>query len=314
MKEAADKEKRQGLFDMDMDYAVSDEMKKLWAVELSLVEKFKEICKKWGLTYYASDGTLLGAVRHKGFIPWDDDMDFLMMWPDYRKLMEVAPQECQYPFFFQGIYSEQDSMPGACRLRRSDTTGYTKWEHENAGPGYNLGIFIDIFPLFYIPDSSEDRAKQKENVMHLWRCIHGHDALIRQKRGDYVNEQYKSFIPEYLELCKARGINDAENPDIAWLKEEYLNACAWKETTIEVGMTSYRCHAANFIWDAEWFERSVELPFENTTVNCPAEYEKILEREYGDWRTPVMGADHELYYVDTKTPWERFLSEQKTKI
>lgn len=296
---------------MSNEYTVSVEMKKLWSVELSLFEKLKEICQKWDLTLYASDGTLLGAVRHKGFIPWDDDMDFQMMWPDYLKLMEVAPRECEYPFFFQGIYSEENAIAGACRLRRSDTTGYTKWEHENAEPGYDLGVFIDVFPLFYVPESSEDKANQKEMVMHLWRCIHGHDALLRVNRGDFANEQYKSFIPEYLDLCKARGINDVENPDIVWLKEEYLNACAWGEKTEEVGTTSYRCHAANQIWDAAWFEQTVELPFENTTVICPAEYEKILEREFGDWRTPVMGSDHEMFAVDTETPWKQYSEKNR---
>lgn len=296
---------------MSVDYVVSDETKKLWAVELSLLDKLKEICNKWGLTYYAADGTLLGAVRHKGFIPWDDDMDFFLLWPDYQKLMEVAPQECEYPFFFQCIYSERDAMAVYSRLRRSDTTGFTRWEYENVGPGYDLGIFIDIFPLFYIPDSTEERAKQKEKVMHLWRCIHGHDALIRQKRGAFVNKQYESFIPEYLGLCRERGINNAEDPNIIWLKEEYLEACAWNlKEAKEVGTTSTRCHAPTDVWDKKWFEKTVELPFEDTTINCPAEYEMILEREYGNWRTPVMGgAEHIFYAVDTDTPWKKYIED-----
>ena len=291
---------------------VSEETKKLWEVELSLFEKLKEICKKWNLTYYAADGTLLGAARHKGFIPWDDDMDFFLMWPDYQKFLKLAPQECQYPFFFQGIYSDQHALVVESRLRRSDTTGITKWEHENVAPGYDLGISIDIFPLFYVPESMEERTKQKEQVMHLWRCVHGHDALLQKKRGSAVDERYESFIPEYLDLCAERGIEDVENPDIVWLKEEYLKACAWDEKkTKEVGRTAAKCHVPSEMWDAEWFEQCIELPFEGTTINCPAGYEKILEREFGDWRTPVMGtAEHELFAVDTETPWKQYLEKK----
>ena len=152
---------------MDLKYVVSEETKKLWAVELSLFEKFKEICNKWNLTYYASDGTLLGAARHKGFIPWDDDMDFGMLWPDYKKLMEIAPKECDYPFVFQGIYSDPYSMVVGSRLRRSDTTGVTKWEYENIGPEHDLGVFIDIFPLFSVPDSEEERKNDQRKVREL---------------------------------------------------------------------------------------------------------------------------------------------------
>lgn len=295
---------------------MDEDLRELWAVELELFEKLKEICRKYDLSCFASDGTLLGAVRHKGFIPWDDDMDFVLPWKDYQKLMEVAPRECQPPFFFQSIYTEQDAMANACRLRKSDTTGYTKWEQENAGPAYNRGVFIDVFPLFFVPDSAEERAEQKDAVMHLWRCIRGHDALIRRKRGDPVSEQYALFIPEYLELCRDRGITATDEPDIVWLKEEYLKACAWDlEDAREVGITSYRCHAPNLIWDAEWFERGVELPFENRSVRCPAKYEKVLEREYGDWRTPVRGAsDHEMFVLDLKTPWKEYMRKHGTKL
>lgn len=286
---------------------MKDDLSLLHNVELSLLEKFKEICKKHNLTYYAACGTLLGAIRHKGFIPWDNDMDLFLPWDDYKRLLQVAPKECQYPFFFQSIYTERDSMANASRLRRSDTTGFTKWEYENVGPGYNFGIFIDIFPLFNVPDSPEEREKQKDAVMHAWRCIHGFDALNQKKRGGIVNSTYESFIPEFQELCEEKGISYNVELDITWLKEEYLNACVWKGKTREVGTTSSRCHKPTLMWNAEWFDRIIELPFENTTISCPAEYEKILVKSYGDWRTPVKGqSDHEMVAVDTKTPWREF--------
>lgn len=284
---------------------MNTDLRKLQEIELNMLEKLKEICKKHHLTYYAACGTLLGAVRHKGFIPWDDDMDLFLPWEDYKKLMEIAPLECKYPFFFQSIYTERDSMANACRMRRSDTTGFTKWEYENVGPGYNLGIFIDIFPLFNVPDSDEERAIQKEKVMHTWRCIHGHDAYIQKKRGGFVNEQYESFIPEFKSLCKEKELSF--DNDITWLKENYLEACVWSHNTKEVGTTSSRCHKPTLMWNAEWFEKTIELPFENTTITCPAGYEKILEKSYGDWRTPVKGgADHEMVAVDTETCWQDF--------
>lgn len=132
-------------------------MQKIWDVELDLLEKFKSICEKYELNYFASCGTLLGAARHKGFIPWDDDIDVFLLWSDYKKLMERASAECDYPYFFQSIYTERDAMPSACRLRRSDTTGFTRWEYENVGPEYDRGVLIDIFPLFYVPDTDEDK-------------------------------------------------------------------------------------------------------------------------------------------------------------
>lgn len=284
---------------------MNNSINELQTVELSLLEKLKEICEKYNLKYYAACGTLLGTIRHKGFIPWDDDMDLFLPWPDYQKLMEIAPQECKYPFFFQSIYTERDMMANACRLRRSDTTGFTKWEYENVGPGYNFGVFIDIFPLFNVPDSDKDRAVQKEEVMYKWRCIHGHDAYFQKKRGKLANKEYESFIPEYIELCRKRGLS--VDCDITWLKEEYLHACVWDERTKEVGTTSSRCHKPSLMWNAEWYDKTIELPFENTTIICPAEYEKILEKSYGDWKTPIMGgADHEMAAVDTHTPWQDF--------
>ena len=279
-------------------------LQQVWNVELDLLEKFKSICLKYELNYCASSGTLLGAVRHQGFIPWDDDIDLFLPWDDYKKLLEVAPGECSYPYFFQSFLTEADGEASASRLRRSDTTGFTKWEYENVGSDYDKGIFIDIFPLFNVPDSEEERCIQKESIMFFWKCIRGHDAVAQIHRGSTPNKDYLQYIPYYRSVCYTMSITE--------LKWAYLNTCAMNENrTKEVGATSSRVHLASLMWDSDLYDSYVELPFESTTIRCPAEYTKVLDKQYGDWRTPVEnGSRHEMVAVDTKTPWKKFLAGQ----
>ena len=130
-----------------MEYEVSDKIRKIWNVEIDIYKKFRDICNKYGLKHYAICGTLLGAVRHKGFIPWADDMDVLMPFDDYKRFLEVAPAECQYPYYFQSYTTDPEwAEVSNARLRRSDTTACTKWEHDNVfvlntERTYNFGIF-----------------------------------------------------------------------------------------------------------------------------------------------------------------------------
>ena len=72
-------------------FLVPSQKKKLWNVQIKLINEFARICKKYNLRWFAYSGTLLGAARHKGFIPWDDDVDLIMLRPDYNKFLEVAP-------------------------------------------------------------------------------------------------------------------------------------------------------------------------------------------------------------------------------
>jgi len=275
-------------------------LKEIWDVEIDLLEKLKSICQKHSLSYCASSGTLLGAARHKGFIPWDDDIDLFLPWPDYRKLLELAPAECQYPYFFQSFLTEKDGEASASRLRRSDTTGYTLWEKENVGPDYDKGIFIDIFPLFSVPDSEEERAAQKESIMFFWKCMRGYYALSQMERG-VANKEYVKYIPYYKSVSKTMSI-----VDIKWA---YLNACAMEDgKTKEVGATSSRVHLPSLMWDSNLYESYIELPFETTTIRCPMEFEKVLDKQYGNWRVPVEnGSRHEMVLIDPHIPWREML-------
>lgn len=292
---------------MENDYQVSEEVRKLWAKEMEIYLYFKEFCQKHGFRHYATGGTALGAVRHKGFIPWDDDMDFTMPHEDYQRFLELGSKELTYPYYLSCHIS--DPVYGGitcCRLRRLDTVGCSQWEYENivlsGDTDYKLGIWIDVLPLSYIPEDEATRAVQKEQIMDVWKAVRGFSALkaIEEGRTNYKPE-YAGYIDTYKRYSEKYSLRE--------LKQLYLDLCGQnKEPTKYIGVTAFRTFAPNLIWKTEWFDSTLEMPFEDITVTMPAGYEEMLTAQYGDWRTPVRNAAyHEMYYFDADRPYSEAL-------
>ena len=133
-------------------YKVSPKREKVWKIELDILMELDRICRKYDLRYFLDSGTLLGAVRHKGFIPWDDDIDLTMPRKDYDRLIEIASQELKSPYYLQHITTDP-KYPGLhVKIRNTDTTAIIKsWLFTDV----NQGIFIDIFPLEGLPNDPE---------------------------------------------------------------------------------------------------------------------------------------------------------------
>ena len=295
---------------MEEEYPVSDKVRKLWDKEIEIYLHFKEFCKKHGLRYYAVGGTALGAARHKGFIPWDDDMDFAMPHEDYQRFLELGSREFTYPYFLACHIT--DPIHGGitnCRLRRLDTTGCSRWEYENivlAGDrDYKMGVWIDVLPLSYIPEDEETRRVQKEQIMDVWKAVRGYSALraIQEGRSNY-NPAYEAYIENYKKYSETYTLGE--------IKQLYLDLCGQnKQPTKYIGVTAFRTFQPNLIWLTEWFEETIELPFENITVTCPKGIEEMLTSQYGDWRTPVRGAAfHEIYLFDADIPYTQAIPGQ----
>lgn len=117
-------------------------LKAVWACELDMLEHLLAVCQKYNLPCWADAGTLLEAVRHRGFIPWDDDIDMVMLRDDYDKLVKVADKEFMYPDFFQTIYSDKHYGNRHAQIRNCETAAIADPKSR-----FNQGIFIDIFVL-----------------------------------------------------------------------------------------------------------------------------------------------------------------------
>lgn len=287
-------------------FVPSEELNRVHEILLDLFKEFKRVCDKYNLNYLANGGTLIGAARHHGFIPWDDDMDISMMYDDYIKLLEIPADEFNYPYFLQSYKSDEIAEISAARLRNSNTTGCTKWEYENIKiQSHNKGIFIDIFPLFPVSGDVLVRTIQKKELDNIWRAIRGWNALKSIELG--YPTPYKQYIPDW-ELVKDKF-------SLYQLKQMYMDACNKFVGNGELyGMTSFRTHSEKLMWPKEWFDEVIEIPFEDTMILCPKRYDDILTRTYGDWRTPVYNSSiHEMYVLDVDTPYSEKNDLYETK-
>ena len=133
------------------DYT-NDELKKLHEIEIDILDKIVEVCNNNNITYYLAGGTLLGAIRHKGFIPWDDDLDIMMLREDYNKFLKVAQKEMGNEYFVHSIYSDKNYWLPFAKVRKNNTTFRETLDNNKC---IHYGIYVDIFPYDYTenPDS-----------------------------------------------------------------------------------------------------------------------------------------------------------------
>ncbi|SCY04141.1 lipopolysaccharide cholinephosphotransferase [Lachnospiraceae bacterium XBB2008] len=279
------------------DYLVSTKIKKVWYTQLELFKEFKDFCQKYNLRFFADYGTLLGAVRHKGFIPWDDDMDFTMFRPDYQRMLELAPEYFQSTVYFQNYHSESGAslVYNFSRLRDERTTCLGKGLNETVND--HPGIFIDIFPLDAVPpfQVTSTPGGIYDVAMDIWLAASSPRELLDKIISGYIPSAGIDTMLDVLGLPMG---------DRLTLYENILTGAFDKSETINFFPSMY----SNQPYLKSWYADIVELPFEYLTVPAPKEFDLILKTYYGNYMEPVMYAsDHEFELIDPDRPYTEYL-------
>ena len=263
-----------------------DVLQKLWNVEEGIYLEFARICDKYHLRYFCAYGTALGAIRHKGFIPWDDDMDMGMPREDYEKFIKIAPKELQGNFeLLEPRLTKGYVMPFA-KLTRSDTTFV---ESADIDRKYHSGIFIDIFPFDLVSENMEERKKAQKKCWFCARlmvlCEYPKPNLPSSITGVKKALVYAACDVAHFGL-KALGKTPA-NLQKKYIKyaTEYGNT--HKDAYLYADFGTYNAEI-DFGRPDQYFDKdtlfpAVDVPYENILVKVPHDWDRYLTDSYAKY-------------------------------
>lgn len=300
--------------DESKELIVSSDTKKLWSVLLDLYAEFKRVCDENGLRYFADSGTMIGALRHEGFIPWDDDIDLLMFREDYERLCRIAPTAFKHPYFWQTNFSDPGSCRGHAQLRNSETTGMLKSEMRDGKSIYkfNQGIFIDIFQLDKVPNALEERdtfcreiQKQRNKIAYLKHLL----LDFRVTKRDLISPAFYVRVVRYVWYRILKSVFGCDVMESAYRKLEvmaqrYNNADTDFCAPIEFRPT----RRPREFYAISGFNRSRIVKFEMLEIPVPENAEEMLTGQYGDWHKHVVGGSaHGGLFIDLNKSYKEYL-------
>mgnify|MGYP000013177506 FL=1 len=242
-------------------------------VSLEILHTIASICEKQHLRYALIYGTLIGAVRHKGYIPWDDDVDIMMPRPDYDRLLEYLKENiADYPHL--KVFNREECPEYPYMITRISDQRY-RIEMENEKP-FGLGVFIDIYPYDGLGDTKEEAVafgmKGDRLSSFCYQATREHFAI------ETTTSTFRKLIkyPVYLfskmigkdyfqnQLAKLARVKDYDN-------SEYVGCVIWLSW------------GEKDIFPREWFDETILVPFEKYEFRIPKEFDKVLRHEYGDY-------------------------------
>ena len=272
-------------------------MKRAWGAELELLSEIDRICKKWNILYFITYGTLLGAVRHGGFIPWDDDIDIIMFRKDYEKFFQVAKKEINEDMHIISLEGNKAEycFPNAIGRKAILSPEKLREVHEFPYP-----YAVDVFFLDELSEKEEDEEFRRNMIYMFMQMI----SAVRDKK-----EKTKLFQTDLEEIEKMLKIHFDRNQSLEGQFFRLMDKI-FQEYNGEGGkkVVSFPDYLnEDIVFSKFAFTESLDLPLYNRKFPAPKDYDEVLKDVYGEYKKKVKAGGAHDYPVFKK--YESHLQE-----
>ena len=271
-------------------YYVDSLMKCCWAAQEEILDTIDRICRKHHIQYFAEWGTLLGTVRHGGFIPWDDDMDISMKRPDYNKFLKVAEAELPEGYHIMNYRNDGDYWDVMSRVVNSEKICFDQ-DFLDRYHEFPFSTGIDIFPMDFLPTSKGEA----EVLKHLVEDVKNTADLYGE--GYLVGEALEERLKQLEILCNRKISREGDLREHLYDIVVSLYALYHEDESEEIALIPLWIDNGSRAYPKKYYAEAVRLPFDRTTIPVPIAYDALLKEKYGDYMKMVRkGGSHDYPY------------------
>lgn len=244
-------------------------LRKVQLTQLEIAKEIKRVCEENEIPYFLYAGTFLGAVRHQGFIPWDDDMDVAMLREDYERFLKIAPEKLKPEYCLQTWHTDPNYALPFGKVRKRNTL----YIEAKSGQLRENGFYVDVFPLDYAPQDAAEREALAGKLLDLFRvnlmkCGYTpwmeEDKILWKKRIGYLYYQLKALFTTREKIRQTYEALVAAVPE---------NEVLYEQSALPKAI----------YMDRQLCRELAEYPFEDTAFTGPKDYDTFLSRRYGNY-------------------------------
>lgn len=248
-------------------------LKETQHISYEILKQVTAICEKINIRYCLIYGTLIGAIRHKGFIPWDDDLDIMMPRPDYERFLKYF-KEHKSEYSFLELFNKDENKDYPYMISRiSDSRYEIKMDNEKS---YGMGVFIDIYPFDGLGNSKSEALKYGLKGDRL-------SSLCYQASRSYFSMETTTSLFRKLIKYPVYKISKWIGKDFFQEKLSKLENIKNFDSSEYAGCVVWLSGGERDIFKRKWFDETILWPFEDSFFRIPKNYDQVLKHTYGDY-------------------------------